>query len=152
LEETRTTLKFRKMRREDAPQIAYLHRSGPFNFDTEDIVKKFLDEKFDPSTIVVAEEDGEVVGKMELTEGYNTRFGRFLIIGRLVVAEGRRNQGIGTRFVQYAIEEARMRKASSIDLFVSEANTQAIKLYERLGFKKRDVDIHMKLELQGMPA
>jgi ribosomal protein S18 acetylase RimI-like enzyme len=141
------TLKFRKMRREDAPEIAYLHRSGPFNFDTEDIIKKFCDEKFDPNTVIVGEENGKIVGKMELTEGYNTRFGRFLIIGRLVVTEERRNRGIGTRFVKYAIEEARRRGASSIDLFVSETNTEAIRLYERLGFEKRDVDIHMKLML-----
>ena len=77
----------------------------------------------------VAEEDGCIVGGcgvlMAAGEGNITN---------VVVDKNFRNQGIGTRMLQYLIEEGRKNGLCAFTLEVRVSNAQAIHVYEKLGF------------------
>ena len=77
----------------------------------------------------VSEKDGHIVGGcgvfMAAGEGSITN---------VVVDKNFRNQGIGTRMLQYLIEEGRKNGLCAFTLEVRVSNTQAIHVYEKLGF------------------
>lgn len=77
----------------------------------------------------VVEKDGLVVGGcgvlMAAGEGNITN---------VVVDKKFRGQGIGTRMLQYLIEEGERNGLSAFTLEVRVSNTQAIHVYEKLGF------------------
>ena len=139
-------LSFRAFRGRDLGRIARLNGEAGVNFDHESEDKKYWDEGFHPEQIVVGEHGGKIIGKMDLVEGVSSR-GRFLMISRLVVTKTHRGRGLGRAFVDYAVKEAKRRKCASIDLYVSASNAGAIALYRSVGFKPKDVDVHMQLEL-----
>lgn len=53
----------------------------------------------------------------------------------IAVAPGRQGKGIGKQLIAAAIEKARQEGQSSVGLLVHEHNADALRLYERLGFK-----------------
>ncbi|BBP90495.1 hypothetical protein BsIDN1_41130 [Bacillus safensis] len=55
-----------------------------------------------------------------------------IILSRLAVHPHHVNQGIGTALLQSIIQHQK-----TIELTTAEANTPAIKLYEKLGFKQK---------------
>ena len=50
------------------------------------------------------------------------------------VVPSHRNRGVGSALIQAGLEWAREREIVRVELFVDEANTGAIRLYERFGF------------------
>ncbi len=58
-------------------------------------------------------------------------------IENVVVAEGRRRQGIGLGLVTEVVERARERGAESVLLEVRESNFEARRLYEKAGFQQQ---------------
>ncbi len=87
----------------------------------------------------VIEADGGPVGYAVLTLGYSLEFhGRDAFIDELFVATGARGWGIGTAVVERLAEEARALGARALHLEVERANTDAQRLYRRLGFRDHD--------------
>ncbi|MEK7649522.1 MAG: GNAT family N-acetyltransferase [Patescibacteria group bacterium] len=82
--------------------------------------------------------DGEVLIGMATLSFYTKLLGRVFVIEDVVVDPEYRGQGIGTRLVEALIREARECGADFID--VSTRHPEAITLYEKLGFKKKDAD------------
>jgi len=66
----------------------------------------------------------------------------------LVVKEGYRNQGIGTQMIQYAFQISRNRGYSYIILNVDQNNTNAERLYEKLGFAAVETDNSGKTKMR----
>lgn len=58
-----------------------------------------------------------------------------LYIGHLGVAPDMRGRGIGTQLIEHFLDEGRATRCSEAELDVSVENTEAQKLYERLGFR-----------------
>lgn len=77
----------------------------------------------------VAEKDGLVVGGcgVLMTAGEGN-------ITNVVVDKKYRGQGIGTKMLQYLIEEGERNGLSAFTLEVRVSNVQAIHVYEKLGF------------------
>lgn len=79
------------------------------------------------SLLVVAEQNGELVGCMRLWEVGKP----FLFIGDVFVSVKFRRKGIATTMFRHAREEF---PDVPIRLFVDQRNRQAIRLYRKLGF------------------
>ena len=85
------------------------------------------------SALLVAEDDGEIVGRLALDlakDGPGT-----LWVLAFEVREGRRSEGIGTALVRAAESWAKRHGASQLRLSVGKDNLDAMRLYERLGYK-----------------
>jgi GNAT superfamily N-acetyltransferase len=87
--------------------------------------------------LLVAEEDGAVVGSMVLLIVPNFSHGAlpWAIVENLVVDDGRRRQGIGRALMDYARERAREAGCYKIQLLSNTKRNEAHRFYKKLGFK-----------------
>jgi len=97
--------------------------------------------------LVVLEDNVRVVGTMQLTflQYLNRRGGLRLQIESVRIHRDFRGQNLGTKMFQWAIERAKGRSVHLVQLTTDKQRPEAIKFYERLGFK--DSHEGMKLHL-----
>lgn len=91
----------------------------------------------DPNQLLaVAEQDGAIVGCLQLTflPGLSHRGVWRGQIESVRVAGARRGSGIGRRFLGWAIEQCRARGCTMVQLTTSNSRTEAKRFYESLGF------------------
>ncbi len=86
--------------------------------------------------LVVAEEEGRVLGVFQLTFiQHVANRGRLTAqIENVVVAPGARGRGVGTAMMTWAIDEARRRGCFRAQLTSNKRRTRAHAFYARLGF------------------
>lgn len=98
------------------------------------------------STLLVARDDeNKIVGSLILIT-YKVPTGIRSIIEDVVVDESARGKGIGEALILKAIEIAKEKKAFNISLTSNPLRVAANKLYQKLGFQKRDTNPYqMKL-------
>lgn len=104
----------------------------------------------DPNTrLVVLEEDGEVVGTLQLTflPHLTYRGGWRAQIEAVRTAASRRGQGLGRHLLEWAIEEATRRGCHLVQLTTNADRGDARRFYEDLGFEATHVG--MKRYLDG---
>ena len=107
------------------------------------IDKEELEEKILKQEIFVAKIDGKIVGYILLSSkegkknGYKYR--KQLEIEAMGVDEKYRNQGIGFKLLEFEKFFAKENKFTDIRLTVNEENENAIHLYEKVGFKARNI-------------
>ena len=83
------------------------------------------------STYIIAKIDDEIVGFagfLKICDETN--------IMNIVTKVDKRHLGIGSKLMQALIDEAKKQNLTSITLEVNDKNFQAIKLYEKFGFKR----------------
>lgn len=87
-------------------------------------------------SMIVAEEDGEIVGVIDLLTVPNLthRGAPWAIIENLIVEQHRRRQGIGRALVQEGIRRARESGCYKVQLLSNVARRDAHHFYESLGF------------------
>ena len=98
--------------------------------------------------LVVAESAGAVVGMLQLTFiPYLTHKGstRCLIEG-VRIHETYRGKGLGTAFFQWAIERARQRGCSLVQLTTDRQRPDAARFYESLGFRATHTGFKLRLD------
>jgi len=97
--------------------------------------------------LIVLEDNVRVVGTMQLTflQYLNRRGGLRLQIESVRIHRDFRGQNLGTKMFQWAIERAKGRSVHLVQLTTDKQRPEAIKFYERLGFK--DSHEGMKLHL-----
>jgi len=94
------------------------------------------------STLMVARnERAEIVGALTLTV-YRVPTGIRSIIEDVIVDSSARGQGIGEALIQRAIEIAREKGAGNISLTCNPMREAANRLYQRMGFKKRETNAY----------
>ena len=97
------------------------------------------------STLMVARSDqGEIIGALTLTV-YRVPTGIRSIIEDVIVDNSARGQGIGEALVKHAIRVARERGAGNITLTCNPMREAANRLYQRMGFKKRETNAYQIL-------
>ena len=106
----------------------------------------------DPRThLVVADDDGDVVASMQVT--YLLGLGRHgaerSLIEAVRVRSDRRGSGLGSMFITWAVEQARVRGCALVQLTSDRARVDAHRFYERLGFVASHVG--MKLAIAKHP-
>lgn len=139
-------LTFRPASRDDLPILVRLLADDPLGAERErpedPLPSAYLDAfaaiDADPNhELVVAVRDETVVGLMQLSFlPYLTHQGgwRALIEGVRVSADAR-SQGVGDAMFKWAIERARDRGCVMVQLTTDRSRPDALRFYERLGFK-----------------
>ena len=86
--------------------------------------------------LVVLDDDGEVVGTLQLTliPGISHQGAWRAQVEAVRVAADRRGSGLGAQMVQWAVEESRGRGARVVQLTSNAVRADARRFYERLGF------------------
>ncbi|MFF3848550.1 GNAT family N-acetyltransferase [Streptomyces sp. NPDC002328] len=97
--------------------------------------------------LVVAVREGRVVGTLQLTivPGLSRRGATRSIIEGVRVHADERGSGLGTRFIEWAIEESRRADCRLVQLTSDSTRTDAHRFYERLGFEASHVGFKLPL-------
>lgn len=96
------------------------------------------------TTLLVARTDagtGQIVGMLTLTQ-LRIPSGLRVTIEDVVVDEAARGAGIGEALTREALRLARARGATSVDLTSNPARESANRLYQRLGFTRRETNVY----------
>jgi GNAT superfamily N-acetyltransferase len=139
----------RRGKQEDAAILAELHRDADWCYDDTAIVTQYFDDAFEPNTVIGADVEGELVGKLELFLAWKSNSGRFGVIRRFVVHPDWRGRGIGNRLLAAAEEEARNAGCAFLELSVDEANEGARRLYGTIDFAESRREIILRKSLDG---
>jgi ribosomal protein S18 acetylase RimI-like enzyme len=116
------------------PQLSSTARP-PTREELEEIVAS-------PATVLLVASDGPaVVGALTLVL-VRIPTGLRAIIEDVVVDQSRRGQGIGEALTLGALERARAAGARSVDLTSRPSREAANRLYERLGFVRRESNVY----------
>lgn len=96
--------------------------------------------------LVVAERAGKVVGTLQLTliPGLSRRAATRSLIEAVRVHADERGSGLGTRFIEWAVEKSRTEGCQLVQLTSDATREDAHRFYERLGF----VGSHVGFKLQ----
>ncbi|MEV0972870.1 GNAT family N-acetyltransferase [Microtetraspora glauca] len=136
------SVSFRTARRDDVPAILAMLDDDPIAAAREpgkgvDPMAAFEVIEADPrNELLVAEEDGQVIGTFQLTfiPGLSRRGAERAQIEAVRVAVPYRNRGIGRRMMEWAVERARERGCGLVQLTTDKARNDAHRFYASLGF------------------
>lgn len=104
--------------------------------DSKEGVERFL--KRNPTTSIVAEEDGKIVGAILC--GHDGRQGSFYHVS---VHKNYRKKGIGTKMVVRAMEALREEKINKVTLVAFRRNSGGNAFWKRVGWKcKEDINTY----------
>ena len=100
------------------------------------------------SEVLVAAAEERVVGVMQLTVIPNLTYrgSRRALVEGVRVSPELRGQGVGERFMRWAIERARERGCRMVQLTTNRAREDAQRFYERLGFEPSHVGMKLHLD------
>ncbi|WP_371407152.1 GNAT family N-acetyltransferase [Kribbella sp. NBC_00662] len=102
----------------------------------------------DPNQLLmVAERNDEVIGTLQLTfiPGLSRRGSTRGLIEAVRVAAPARGSGLGTRLIQWAIDESRSRGCTLVQLTSDKSRTNAHRFYTNLGFTNSHEGFKLKL-------
>ncbi|MER6220400.1 N-acetyltransferase family protein [Streptomyces sp. 900105755] len=128
---------------DDVPAIVGLLADDPLGArrETPDDLAPYLSAlerlSADPNQqLVVAVREGRVVGTLQLTiiPGLSRRGATRSIIEGVRIHADERGSGLGTRFIEWAIDESRRRGCQLVQLTSDTSRVDAHRFYERLGF------------------
>ncbi|QEU93173.1 GNAT family N-acetyltransferase [Streptomyces kanamyceticus] len=97
--------------------------------------------------LVVAVREGRVVGTLQLTivPGLSRKGATRSIIEGVRVHADERGSGLGTQFIEWAVEESRRQDCQLVQLTSDASRTDAHRFYERLGFTASHVGFKLQL-------
>ncbi|MGW2524455.1 N-acetyltransferase family protein [Streptomyces sp. NPDC001617] len=97
--------------------------------------------------LVVAVREGRVVGTLQLTiiPGLARRGATRSIIEAVRIHADERGSGLGTQFIEWAIEKSRHENCQLVQLTSDNTRTDAHRFYERLGFTASHVGFKLQL-------
>ncbi|MBL1096273.1 GNAT family N-acetyltransferase [Streptomyces coffeae] len=97
--------------------------------------------------LVVAVRDGRTIGTLQLTliPGLSRRGATRSIIEAVRIHADERGSGLGTRLIEWAVEESRREGCVLVQLTSDATRTDAHRFYERLGFEASHVGFKLPL-------
>jgi len=149
-------LKFRKAMESDITALVALLADDELGANREDLSvplnHRYVDafqciDKDSNNELTVIETDGELVGMLQLTFiPYLTHTGswRCLIEGVRIV-KTYRGKGLGAKFVNWAINRAREKNCSIVQLTSDKQRSDALRFYESLGFEATHEGFKLKI-------
>ncbi|EST37484.1 hypothetical protein N566_12780 [Streptomycetaceae bacterium MP113-05] len=98
--------------------------------------------------LAVAEHDGQIVGTLQLTliPGLSRKGSTRALIEAVRVHADARGTGLGTRLIEWAVEESRRQGCALVQLTSDASRTDAHRFYERLGFTGSHVGFKLPLQ------
>ena len=151
------SLKFRQATQSDLSEIVRMladdflgqTRERYENPLPESYLKAFAEIEADNNNeLIVAENDGEVIGTLQITFTPSISFqgGKRATVESVRVDEKYRGQGIGKEMMKWAIERAKQENCISMQLTTNLERTDAHRFYENLGFKGSHLGMKLKLK------
>lgn len=146
LELTSAAVELRRAEPDDLPALVELLAADPLGStregfageeDAEPYRRAFQAIDADPAQLLVVVERGdEIVGTLQLSfiPGLARRGGLRAQIEAVRVHEKYRSQGLGIAMFEWAIDEARRRGCTLVQLTTDKTRVDAHRFYERLGF------------------
>ena len=135
-----------------ARQVHELHaswRPDIFLKVDEVIDKEEFKEKIQAKEIYIAKTEEKIVGYMTLNikEKSNPimKYKKYLTIEAICVDKDERSKGIGTLLLNYAKNKGKEKGCTDLYLTVNKENENAIKLYENLGFRVKNIAYSMEI-------
>ena len=135
-----------------AKQVHELHvnwRPDLFLSVDEVISQENFEEMIQNKKIFVAKIDNLIVGYITInikeSSIHNMRYIKQLKIESICVDEKSRGKGIGTELLKYAKEFGKENNCTDLYLTVNEENQNAIKVYEKFGFKVKNIAYSMRI-------
>ncbi|GGT35454.1 GNAT family N-acetyltransferase [Nonomuraea spiralis] len=137
------SLLFRQARKEDVPAIVSMLADDPLGAtregapdDTRYLMAFDRIEANPYDELIVAEQEGEVVGTMQLTylAGLSRLGAERCQIEAVRVAASTRGQGLGGKMIQWAVDRARARGCAVVQLTSDKSRADAHRFYAALGF------------------
>jgi len=140
-------MKFRKANRSDLPAIVKMLAHDKLGKQREDfrvplpdsysLAFANINQDSNQELIVVEDEAQEVIGTLQLSFiPYLTYQGGIRAqIEAVRIREDQRGKGLGQKVFEWAIERARVRGAHLLQLTTDKQRPEAVKFYEKLGFK-----------------
>ncbi|WP_432195685.1 N-acetyltransferase family protein [Streptomyces sp. bgisy027] len=97
--------------------------------------------------LVVAVREGRVIGTLQLTviPGLSRRGATRSIIEAVRIHADERGSGLGTRLIEWAIDESRRQECQLVQLTSDKSRTDAHRFYERLGFTASHAGFKLEL-------
>ncbi|MFJ4368647.1 GNAT family N-acetyltransferase [Streptomyces chartreusis] len=97
--------------------------------------------------LVVAVREGRVIGTLQLTviPGLSRRGATRSIIEAVRIHADERGSGLGTRLIEWAIDESRRQNCQLVQLTSDKSRTDAHRFYERLGFAASHAGFKLEL-------
>ncbi|MFB7332224.1 GNAT family N-acetyltransferase [Streptomyces adustus] len=97
--------------------------------------------------LMVAVREGRVIGTLQLTivPGLSHKGATRSIIEGVRIHADERSSGLGTRFIQWAVDESRRLDCRLVQLTSDASRTGAHRFYERLGFTASHVGFKLRL-------
>ncbi|UPZ30102.1 GNAT family N-acetyltransferase [Streptomyces sp. LRE541] len=97
--------------------------------------------------VVVAVREGRVVGTLQLTivPGLSRKGATRSIIEAVRIHVDERGSGLGTRFIEWAVDRSRSEGCQLVQLTSDATRTDAHRFYERLGFTASHVGFKLQL-------
>ncbi|MFF4087901.1 GNAT family N-acetyltransferase [Streptomyces nigra] len=97
--------------------------------------------------VVVAVREGHVVGTLQLTivPGLSRRGATRSIIEGVRIHADERGSGLGTRLIEWAVDESRRQECHLVQLTSDKTRTDAHRFYERLGFTASHTGFKLQL-------
>lgn len=105
--------------------------------DIEDIVVSSANRLF----VARRSDNKEIIGMLTLIV-FRIPYAKKGLIEDVVVDEEYRGKGIGTKLISTAINQARQEKVKYLDLTSNPKRVAANRLYQRLGFEKRNTNVY----------
>ncbi|MGW1025577.1 N-acetyltransferase family protein [Streptomyces sp. NPDC002577] len=147
-------LEIRTATAEDIPAIVGMLADDPLGAqrespdDLQPYATAFARLAGDPNQhLVVAVRHGRVVGTLQLTiiPGLSRRGSTRSIIEGVRIHADERGSGLGSRFIEWAVEESRRQGCQLVQLTSDATRTDAHRFYERLGFTASHVGFKLQL-------
>ena len=147
-------LEFRPAASGDVPAIVAMLADDPLGAQREspDDLTPYLTAlerlSADPNQhLVVAVRGGRVVGTLQLTviPGLSRKGSTRSLIEGVRIHSDERGSGLGTLFIEWAIEESRRQGCQLVELTSDATRTDAHRFYERLGFTASHVGFKLAL-------
>ena len=109
--------------------------------------REYFDKLVSEKRILVAEEDGLVVGLLSFmyrhVESDKQVTRNVIFIDDLAVKEEYRGKGIGTQLLETIKERVKTENLDGLELQVNARNTAAKKMYEKFGFTEKSINMEL---------
>ncbi|GAA2875478.1 GNAT family N-acetyltransferase [Streptomyces mexicanus] len=147
-------LEIRQAVADDVPTIVAMLADDPLGAQREspDDLEPYLTAlerlRADPNQhLVVAVREGRIVGTLQLTviPGLSRRGAVRSIIEAVRIHADARGDGLGTRLIEWAIEESRRLGCQLVQLTSDRTRIDAHRFYERLGFEASHIGFKLPL-------
>lgn len=110
----------------------------------EDRLKELIENK---EIYVIKEEKiiGYAIIKIKEKNSYGTHYRKYLCIEVIAIDEAHRGKGYGTKLIEFLKDLGRKEDCTDLYLNVNEENKDAIKLYEKIGMRVKNISYSGKL-------